>query len=112
MAVLKYLDTTTNEWVGVGGGGGGASGPVLVSVTLTAAGWDSTALTQTVTVAGVVADEMAQIIQPAPALASQTAYYDAGIICTAQAANALTFTCSEVPTVDLTVLVSIQEVQV
>lgn len=88
-----------------------AAKPALKSATLTAAGWDATALTQTVTVAGVLADEMKQIIQPAPASASQTAYYDAGIICTAQAANSLTFTCSEVPTVDLTVLISIQEVQ-
>ena len=81
-----------------------------VSVTLAAASWDSTAKTQTVTVTGVKASETAQMITPVPAIASQSAYYDAGILCTRQAANSLTFTCKTVPTADLTVYVIIQEV--
>ena len=81
-----------------------------VSVTLAAASWDSTAKTQTVTVTGVSANETAQMITPTPALASQTAYYKAGILCTAQAENSLTFTCTTAPTEDLTVYVVIQEV--
>ena len=84
--------------------------PKILSVTLSASSWDSTALTQTVTATGVLADEMAQSITPTPALASQAAYYDAGILCTGQADNSLTFTCKTVPTVDLTVYVVIQEV--
>ena len=81
-----------------------------VSVTLSASGWNSTAKKQTVTVAGVSATETAQLITPVPALASQAAYYDAGIRCTGQAANSLTFTADTVPTADLTVYVTIQEV--
>lgn len=81
-----------------------------VSVTLAAASWDSTAKTQTVTVTGVSATETAQMITPTPALSSQTAYYDAGVLCTGQATDSLTFTCKTVPTADLTVYVVIQEV--
>ena len=87
-----------------------AAGPKTAAVTLTASGWDSTAKTQTVTVTGVSATETAQLITPVPALASQTSYYDAGIKCTGQAANSLTFTADTVPTADLTVYVTIQEV--
>ena len=50
------------------------------------------------------------MITPTPALASQTAYYDAGIICTGQAVDSLTFTADTIPTADLTVYVVIQEV--
>ena len=84
--------------------------PKFVSVILPASGWDSSAKTQAVTVTGVSATETAQMITPTPALASQTAYYEAGILCTGQTANSLTFTCKTVPTGDLTVYVVIQEV--
>ena len=87
-----------------------ADAPKSVSVMLAVASWDSTAKTQTVTVTGVSATETAQMITPTPALASQTAYYEAGILCTGQAADSLTFTCKTVPTADLTVYVAIQEV--
>ena len=81
-----------------------------VTVTLAASAWDSTAKTQTVTVTGVSADEPAQLIIPTPSLASQSAYIAAGILCTGQAADSLTFTASTVPTADLTVYVTIQGV--
>ena len=87
-----------------------AATPKSVSVTLAAASWDSIALTQTVTVSGVSATETTQIITPTPALASQAAYYKAGILCTDQTENSLTFTCTTAPTEDLTVYVVIQEV--
>lgn len=77
-----------------------------VTVTLTTSGWSSN--TQTVTVSGVSATETAQLITPTPAIASQSAYYEAGIMCTGQAANSLTFTCQTVPTSNLTVYVVIQ----
>lgn len=80
--------------------------PTSVTVTLTTSGWSSN--TQTVTVSGVVASETAQLITPTPAIASQSAYYEAGIMCTGQAANRLTFTCQTVPTRNLTVYVVIQ----
>lgn len=84
--------------------------PKCVTVTLSSSGWDSTAKTQTAAVSGVLADETKQMITPTPALASQTAYYDAGILCTGQSANSLTFTAKTIPTADLTVYVTIQEV--
>ena len=86
-----------------------ASPPTFITVTLTTSGWSSN--TQTITVSGVSADESAQLIMPVPALASQTAYYEAGILVTGQAANSLTFTCSTVPSSNLTVYVVMQEVQ-
>ena len=80
--------------------------PTSVTITLTTSGWSSN--TQTVTVSGVSATETAQLITPTPAIASQSAYYEAGIMCTGQAANSLTFTCQTVPTSNLTVYVVIQ----
>lgn len=69
-----------------------------VAVTLTVAGWSSNA--QTVSVAGVTADN-AIIVCAAPA--SLTAYGEAGVYCSAQAAEELTFTCTETPSADLIV---------
>lgn len=93
--------------------------PTSVAITLTADGWTNTMASfepggetlghqQTVTVSGVSATETAQLITPTPAIASQSAYYEAGIMCTGQAANSLTFTCQTVPTSNLTVYVVIQ----
>lgn len=59
-------------------------------------------------VTGVLADETAQLITPVPALASQSAYYEAGVLCTGQAAGQLTFSCTTVPSADLTVYIVIQ----
>lgn len=84
--------------------------PKCVTVTLSSSGWDSTAKTQTAAVSGVLADETKQLITPTPAIASQEAYYNAGIRCTGQSANSLTFTAKTIPTADLTVYVTIQEV--
>lgn len=93
--------------------------PTSVTVTLTADGWTNTMAPvepggeilghqQTVTVSGVSATETAQLITPTPAIASQSAYYEAGIMCTGQGANSLTFTCQTVPSSNLTVYVVIQ----
>lgn len=83
--------------------------PKSVSITLPASGWSSN--TQTVTVSGVLADETAQLIQPMPAIASQNAYISAGVICSGQAANQLSFTCSTTPTEDISLYVVLTEVQ-
>lgn len=101
----SLYDGVWGEWVKAG-----AVGPMLRTITLSASGWDASAKTQTVTVSGVLADETKQLITPAPALASQTAYYEAVILCTGQAADQLTFTAKKIPTDDLTVYVTIQEV--
>lgn len=73
-----------------------------VPVTLTAAGWSSAApYTQTVNANGVLADEDAQMIIPVPEDDSSDAYYSAGVRCTAQAANSLTFICDAKPDDDI-----------
>ena len=78
-------------------------------VTLLASAWSGNS--QTITVPGVLADETKQLIQPVPTIASQAAYLTAGILCTGQAANNLTFTCQTVPEADLTVYVVITDVK-
>ena len=82
--------------------------PTRLTAVLSASSWSGN--TQTVTVSGVSADETVQLIMPVPALASQTAYYEAGILVTGQAANSLTFTCQTAPTENITVYVVMQEV--
>ena len=95
--VYAYTDNAVN-----------ASKPKSVTVTLTVSGWVGGV--QTVAISGVLADETAQLIQPVPALTSQAAYIEAGILCTGQAENSLTFTATTSPTDDLTVYVVNTEV--
>ncbi len=59
---------------------------------------------QTVTVSGVTTSNTV-IVSPAPA--SYDAYCEAGIYCSAQAANSLTFKCDTAPSASLTVNVMI-----
>lgn len=68
------------------------------TVTLAVADWSSS--TQTVSVTGVTATS---IVLVAPDSASQSDYTSAGILCTAQGAGTLTFTCSTTPTNAITV---------
>lgn len=84
--------------------------PSACKVTLTASGWDSTAKTQSATVSGVLEDESKQLIMPMPAGTSMSAYNEAGIQMTAQAANTVTFTADTVPKVDVEVWVVVQSV--
>lgn len=70
---------------------------IAASVTLTTAGWSNNE--QTASVNGVTVDNTV-IVGPSPT--SQDVWAKAGVKCTAQAANSLTFTCKSVPTVDLT----------
>lgn len=81
------------------------------TVTLSSTGWTASGdvYTQTATVSGVSATETAQEIHVTPATASMTAYMEAGVYASAQAANQITFTASKKPTVDLTVYVVIRE---
>lgn len=87
----------TRSWAAPGGGGSTAA-----TGTLVAANWSSSS--QTINVTGVTASNNV-IVAPAPA--SQSAYTTAGIICTAQGAGTLTFTCTSTPSSDLTVNVLI-----
>lgn len=68
------------------------------TITLTAADWSSK--TQTVNVTGMTATGVV-LVSPDPA--DQADYVSAGIICTAQAAGTLTFTCDTVPSGDVDV---------
>lgn len=86
----------TRTWGAAGGGATSATG------TLVAASWSSS--TQTINVTGVTASNNV-IVAPAPA--SQADYTSAGIMCTAQGAGTLTFTCTSTPASDLTVNVLI-----
>lgn len=67
------------------------------TASLTVAGWSSNS--QAVTVSGVTASNTV-IVSPAPA--SVAAWAAAGVYCSAQAANKLTFACSTTPTAALT----------
>ena len=68
------------------------------TITLTAAGWSSN--TQTVNVTGMTATG---VVMVSPDPTDQSAYTSAGILCTAQAAGTLTFTCTSVPSGDIDV---------
>ena len=96
-------DPETYAWEAVevqaGGGGGGST---ALSLTLAAADWSNNTITVTAT--GVTASNNV-IVSPAPA--SQSAYTTAGVMCTAQASDSLTFTCTTTPSSDLTVTVLI-----
>ncbi len=72
------------------------------TVSLTVAGWSNNK--QTVAVQGVTASSSVII---SPDADSFTSYGEAGIYCSAQATNSLTFTCENVPTTVLTVNVLI-----
>ena len=108
------LTGTAGQFVGFDSSGNAmpvaAPMPKAQKVTLTSAGWDSSAKTQKVTVSGVLADETKQLIMPMPAMASQNAYAAAGIACTSQEANKLTFKCQTVPTENIVVFVTVQDV--
>lgn len=90
--------TPTRTWAAA------ASAPVVPSTMpeLTVAGWSSN--TQTVNVTGVTANNIV-FVSPAPASAAD--YADAGIVCTAQGSGTLTFTCTTVPSNNITVNVVI-----
>lgn len=87
-----------------------AAKPLLRTATLTTSGWSGNS--QTVTVSGVVADSSAQLIYVSPAnKASATAWGEAGVFCSAQGANSLTFVCDSTPSANIAVNISIQAVQ-
>lgn len=82
--------------------------PKKQSITLSTSAWASNS--QIVTVSGVLADETKQMIYIVPAKASESLYVSSGVTCITQGANALTFTCKELPSANLTVFVTIQEI--
>lgn len=107
---LQYVGTPTTSTDAANKAYVDAAKPVLRTATLTTSGWSSN--TQTVTVSGVVADTNAQLIYVSPANKdSATAWGGAGVFCSAQGANSLTFVCDSVPSANISVNISIQEAQ-
>ena len=90
----------------------GGTKPTGRTITLTADSWAGTAApySQTVSVAGVLADEAAQLVQIVPAADSMDAWEAAVVRCTAQTAGKLTFTAKGKPGGDLKIFVVLQEV--
>ena len=80
----------------------GAATATQQTSVLTAAGWSGGV--QTVAVTGVT-ENNGVVVSPAPA--SFERYGDAGVFCSAQAEGSLTFSCSDLPTDDLSVNVLI-----
>ena len=76
--------------------------PTTATVTLAVNDWSSN--TQTVNVTGVTANNLVQV---APAPSSNSDYVSGGVLCTAQGAGTLTFTCTATPTNAITVNVVI-----
>lgn len=88
-----------------------ATKPLAVSVTLTAAGWNSSTMKQTVPVPGVSAETTSQVVWVT--FLSETAldaYMNAGIVPVAQGANTVTFRADTIPTETIPVTVVIQPV--
>ena len=114
--VIPSVPSTTKPIKGDGSGGLAAAvaetdfaSPVFMrKVTLTTAGWNSSTKQQSVSVTGVLADTTKQCIYPAPVDTSyDSAWNSCGVLCVAQAANSLTFQCSEVPTSAIEVYVTV-----
>ncbi len=110
------VPSTTSPIKGDGSGGLAAAvaetdyaSPVFMrKVTLPVASWNSSTKQQSVTVSGVLADTTKQCIYPAPVDTSyDSAWNSCGVLCVAQAANSLTFQCSEVPTSAIEVYVTV-----
>lgn len=85
--------------------------PKKYTVTLYSSNWNTSSLTQSVSIAEVLADESAQLIQPMPSSVSMSVYYTSGVKCISQSAGSLTFQASSIPNVDLIVYVVIQDVE-
>ena len=81
-----------------------------ILITLLAANWSSSDKTQVVDAPGVIIDPRKQQVILTPAPVRLTEYYDAGIRCIGRRNDALTFKCDTVPTVDMSVIVSLTPV--
>lgn len=82
--------------------------PKMTKVTIPGAGWNTNTMTQTVTVNGILADDTLQLVQAVPSPHSMGVATEFGVYCSGQSNNALTFTCSTIPTEDIVFSVSYQ----
>ena len=113
---VPTVPSTTSLLKGNGSGGLVAATPetdyaspvIMRKVTLPVASWNSSTKQQSVTVTGILADTTKQCIYPAPVDTSyDSAWNSCGVLCVAQAANSLTFQCSEIPTSAIEVYVTV-----
>lgn len=113
---VPTVPSTTKPIKGDGSGGLVAATPetdyaspvFMRKVTLPVSHWSSATKQQSVTVTGVLADTTKQCIYPAPVDTSyDSAWNSCGVLCVAQAANSLTFQCSEIPTSAIEVYVTV-----
>ena len=113
---VPTVPATTKLIKGDGSGGLAAATPetdyaspvFMRKVTLPISHWSSATKQQDVTVTGVLADTTKQCIYPAPVDTSyDSAWNSCGVLCVAQAANSLTFQCSEIPTSAIEVYVTV-----
>lgn len=90
----------------------GLAAPVARTATLAAALWQGDGpYSQTVSVAGVRADEAGQLVQVVPASASLGAWEAAGLRCTGQGDGTLSFTAQELPEEAIQLYIILQEVR-
>lgn len=86
------------------------SKPLIRTATILASGWSNKS--QNVSVSGVVANSDAQVIFVSPANKDDaTEWANAGVFCSSQGANRLTFVCDTVPTNNIVINISIHEAQ-
>ena len=113
---VPTVPSTTKPIKGDGSGGLAAAVPetdyaspaIARKVTLTVAGWNSSTKQQTVACTGILADATKQEIFPNPVDTSyDSAWNSCGVLCVAQAADSLTFQCSEIPTSAIEVYVTV-----
>ena len=99
----KFIqDVQVNNTSVVTNGVANVQGYTTTTVTLSTGSWSN--LQQSKTVTGVTASSIL-IITPAPA--NLDAYNTAGVYCSSQTVNSLTFTCKTKPTANLTVQIII-----
>lgn len=98
-AATVAVDEKLNEYV-----------PTMTQITLPTTGWDDATKLQTISVTGILADTTAQNIQVNPIPASMYYAIESGLYCSAQAENSLTFSCSIIPTENITLNVVWQKV--
>ena len=98
-AATVAVDEKLNEYV-----------PMMTQIILPTTGWDDTTKSQTISVTGILADTTAQNIQVNPIPASMYYAIESGFYCSAQEENSLTFSCSIIPTKDITLNIVWQKV--
>lgn len=99
---LSYFWTKVKSYVD----SNAAAKPKAITVTLSSSGWSSNS--QTVSAPGVTTSNSV-ICAPTPANIS--AAMEAGVYCSSQSTNSLTFACSVAPSVNITYNILIQEVE-